>query len=83
MREVVSHVSDRYPNANLYGVGWSLGANILVRYLGQESHNCPLSGAVSLCNPFNLVVSDEDFRKGFNKIYDKALSSALGKIFKK
>jgi hypothetical protein len=28
-------------------------------------------------------VSDEDFRKGFNKIYDKALSSALGKIFKK
>lgn len=35
MREVVSHVSARYPNANLYGVGWSLGANILVRYLGQ------------------------------------------------
>lgn len=83
MHEVVSHVSDRYPDANLYGVGWSLGANILVRYLGQESHNCPLSGAVSLCNPFDLVVSDEDFRKGFNKIYDKALSSALSKIFNK
>lgn len=83
MYEVVSHVSDRYPDANLYGVGWSLGANILVRYLGQESHNCPLSGAVSLCNPFDLVVSDADFRKGFNKIYDKALSSALSKIFNK
>ncbi|KAK7263966.1 hypothetical protein RJT34_31566 [Clitoria ternatea] len=83
MREVVSHVTARYPNANVYAVGWSLGANILVRYLGQESHNCPLSGAVSLCNPFNLVVADEDFRKGFNKIYDKALSKALCKIFKK
>ncbi|KAG2398169.1 Embryogenesis-associated protein [Vigna angularis] len=83
MREVVSHVTARYPNANLYGVGWSLGANILVRYLGQESLNCPLSGAVSLCNPFNLVVADEDFRKGFNNIYDKALSKALCKIFKK
>lgn len=35
IREVVSHVSARYPNANLYAVGWSLGANILVRYLGQ------------------------------------------------
>jgi len=35
MREVVSHVTGRYPNANLYGVGWSLGANILVRYVGQ------------------------------------------------
>ncbi|ESW03470.1 hypothetical protein PHAVU_011G016800 [Phaseolus vulgaris] len=83
MSEVVSHVTGRYPNVNLYAVGWSLGANILVRYLGQESHNCPLSGAVSLCNPFNLVVADEDFRKGFNIIYDKALSKALCKIFKK
>ena len=35
MHEVVEHVSSRYPKANLYAVGWSLGANILVRYLGQ------------------------------------------------
>ncbi|XP_010100196.2 embryogenesis-associated protein EMB8 [Morus notabilis] len=83
MREVVAHVGARYPKANLYAVGWSLGANILVRYLGQESHACPLSGAVSLCNPFNLVIADEDFRKGFNNVYDKALARALCKIFKK
>ncbi|GMP68425.1 hypothetical protein CsSME_00028052 [Camellia sinensis var. sinensis] len=83
LREVVAHVGTRYPNANLYAVGWSLGANILVQYLGQESHNCPLSGAASLCNPFNLVVADEDFRKGFNIVYDKALANSLCKIFKK
>ncbi|KAK2664386.1 hypothetical protein Ddye_002960 [Dipteronia dyeriana] len=83
MHEVVAHVSTRYPKAKLYAVGWSLGANILVRYLGQESHSCPFSGAVSLCNPFNLVISDEDFHKGFNNVYDKALTSALCKIFKK
>lgn len=35
LREVVAHVATRYPKANLYAVGWSLGANILVRYLGQ------------------------------------------------
>ncbi|XWS38157.1 hypothetical protein CRYUN_Cryun19dG0106300 [Craigia yunnanensis] len=81
--EVVQHVGARYPEANLYAVGWSLGANILVRYLGQESHNCPLSGSVSLCNPFNLVIADEDFHKGFNNVYDKALARALCKIFQK
>uniref|UniRef100_A0A2N9G045 AB hydrolase-1 domain-containing protein n=1 Tax=Fagus sylvatica TaxID=28930 RepID=A0A2N9G045_FAGSY len=80
MREVVAHVSARYPKANLYAVGWSMGANILVRYLGEESHTCPLSGAVSLCNPFDLVNSGEDFRYG---LYDKALASALRKNFKK
>ncbi|XVE64607.1 hypothetical protein DITRI_Ditri07aG0114300 [Diplodiscus trichospermus] len=81
--EVVEHVGARYPEANLYAVGWSLGANILVRYLGQESHSCRLSGAVSLCNPFNLVIADEDFHKGFNNVYDKALARALCKIFQK
>ncbi|KAF9689173.1 hypothetical protein SADUNF_Sadunf01G0064200 [Salix dunnii] len=29
MREVVVHVGNRYPNAYLYAVGWSLAANII------------------------------------------------------
>lgn len=33
--EVVEHVGGRYPKANLYGAGWSMGANILVQYLGK------------------------------------------------
>ncbi|KZV45954.1 hypothetical protein F511_10644 [Dorcoceras hygrometricum] len=81
--EVVEYVGNRYPKANLYAAGWSLGANILVRYVGQECLPCPLSGAVSLCNPFNLVVADEDFRKGFNIVYDKALTNSLCRIFKR
>ncbi|CAH9124948.1 unnamed protein product [Cuscuta epithymum] len=83
IHEVVAHVGNCYPKANLYAVGWSLGANILVRYLGQQSDSCPLCGAVSLCNPFNLPTADEDFRKGFNIVYDKALAKALSNIFKK
>lgn len=35
MREVVAVVTTRYPKANVYGVGWSLGGNILVNYIGQ------------------------------------------------
>ncbi|XP_015084843.1 embryogenesis-associated protein EMB8-like isoform X2 [Solanum pennellii] len=81
MYEVVAHVSNRYPAANLYAIGWSLGANILVRYSGHESHSCLLSGAVFLSNPFNLIIADEDFHKGFNNVYDKALANSLCKIF--
>uniref|UniRef100_A0A0D6QXW7 AB hydrolase-1 domain-containing protein n=1 Tax=Araucaria cunninghamii TaxID=56994 RepID=A0A0D6QXW7_ARACU len=83
LRQVVKHVGNCFPQSNIYAIGWSLGGNILVRYLGQEAGNCPLSGAVSLCNPFNLVIADEDFHKGFNNIYDKALARALRKILKK
>ncbi|KAL3834899.1 hypothetical protein ACJIZ3_009635 [Penstemon smallii] len=81
--EVVEHISNRYPRTNLYAAGWSIGANILVQYVGQESHSCLLSGAISLCNPFNLVIADEDFRKGFNTVYDKALANAASKILKR
>ncbi|OMO80635.1 putative AB-hydrolase YheT [Corchorus capsularis] len=83
MCHVVDHVSSRYPKANIYAVGWSLGGNILVNYLGTEASKCPLSGAVSLCNPFNLVIADENLRKGFNNIYDRALREALCRIFTK
>jgi predicted alpha/beta-fold hydrolase len=38
---------------------------------------------VSLCNPFDLVIADEDFHKGFNNVYDRALAKALRNIFKK
>ncbi|KAM0059934.1 putative alcohol O-acetyltransferase [Helianthus debilis subsp. tardiflorus] len=81
--EVVDHVSSRYPDANLYAAGWSLGGNLIVKYLAQESAGCRLSGAVSLCNPFDLVAADEDLRKGFSIVYDKIIASTLRRIFKK
>ncbi|KAK9053084.1 hypothetical protein SSX86_029714 [Deinandra increscens subsp. villosa] len=80
---VVNHVGSRYPKANLYGVGWSMGANILVQYLGKEAGARRLSGAVSMCNPFDLVMSDEDLCKGFNRIYNSSLAKALSGILKK
>jgi pimeloyl-ACP methyl ester carboxylesterase len=83
LRQVVKHVGTSFPTSRLYAAGWSLGANILVRYLGQEGEHCPLSGAVSLCNPFDLVAADIDFHKGFNNLYDKALARGLRKNIKK
>lgn len=48
-------VQKRYPSSELLAAGWSLGANILVRYLGEEGPNCIISAAASLCNPLDLV----------------------------
>ena len=43
----------RWPDASLFAVGWSLGANILTNFLGEEGKACKLSGAVAMCNPFD------------------------------
>lgn len=51
----MAHVRAKYPNNLLLAAGWSLGANILTRYLGEEGEGTPISAAAALCNPFNLV----------------------------
>jgi predicted alpha/beta-fold hydrolase len=38
LRQVIDHVLGCYPQASVYAAGWSLGANILVRYLGEVSY---------------------------------------------
>ena len=54
-RRVVQMVQRRYPASELLAAGWSLGGNILVRYLGEEGAASPISAAASLCNPLDLV----------------------------
>eukprot|EP01024_Parvocaulis_polyphysoides_P017602 TRINITY_DN17777_c1_g1_i1.p1 TRINITY_DN17777_c1_g1~~TRINITY_DN17777_c1_g1_i1.p1 ORF type:complete len:455 (-),score=35.28 TRINITY_DN17777_c1_g1_i1:262-1626(-) len=89
IREVVQHVVRKQTMANggngtapqVCAIGWSLGANILVNYLGEEGQDCPLTCAVSMCNPFNLTECDKNFRNGINFVYDWRLGTGLAKIF--
>ncbi|CAI5534827.1 unnamed protein product [Closterium sp. Naga37s-1] len=81
LRQVVRHVAALQPLSRLYAAGWSLGANILVRYLGQEGEEVPLAGAISLCNPFDLLLADRNFHIGFNNFYDQRLGSTLRGIY--
>lgn len=83
LRHVVGHVAAKYPGAPLFAAGWSLGANILTRYLGEEGSATPLTAAIAMCNPFNLPLSDANFKRGFNKIYDWNLARSLRKIYAK
>lgn len=82
-QDVMMHVHAKYPESLLFAAGWSLGANILVRYLGEAGVDTPVKAAISLCNPFDLTLSDRNFQNGFNRIYDFKLGSTLSKMFKK
>ncbi len=47
-------VKERYPNASLFAVGTSFGANMLLRWAASQGQNCFLSGIVGLATPFNI-----------------------------
>ena len=42
------YVANRYPKARLLGLGFSLGANVITRYLGEEREMARLHSACAL-----------------------------------
>ncbi|XP_027937726.1 embryogenesis-associated protein EMB8-like isoform X2 [Vigna unguiculata] len=78
VRTVVNYLHKERSKAPLFVVGTSIGANILVKYLGEDGENIPVAGAVAVCSPWDLLIEDRYLRRGrVQKIYDKALAFGL------
>jgi predicted alpha/beta-fold hydrolase len=48
IRQALLYISHRYPRALLLGLGFSLGANVLTRYVAEEGEECRLISACAL-----------------------------------
>ena len=62
--------------------GFSMGSNLLVKYLGEEEEKTPLHGAISIGNPYDLVRCTRHFRETwwYRYTYDRALTSNLKRL---
>jgi abhydrolase domain-containing protein 1/3 len=58
MRAVLSDIKSRLPSAPLALVGASLGANMVIKFLGEEGSGSRIWGAVAIGCPFDLLVCD-------------------------
>ena len=82
IRAVVEELAGRWPEAKLFAVGWSLGANILTNFLGEEGADAKLTAAVAMCNPFDLNACDDALQKGFfGTIYSRSMAGNMRKLF--
>jgi predicted alpha/beta-fold hydrolase len=54
VRHVRNVIGDEAP---LIALGYSLGANIMLKYVGEEGENVLLSGAISVSNPLDFKAS--------------------------
>ncbi|POO00219.1 Serine aminopeptidase, S [Trema orientale] len=78
IRVIVNHLHREFPKAPLFAVGTSIGANVLVKYLGEDGDNVPVAGAVAICSPWDLLIGDRFIRRRFlQKFYDRALTIGL------
>jgi predicted alpha/beta-fold hydrolase len=77
LREILALLRRREPDAGLFAVGWSLGGNVLLKYLGEEGERTPLAAAVAVSVPFKLRACAERLRTGFSRLYQRHLMSTL------
>lgn len=48
IRQAVYHISNQFPDAPLLGLAFSLGANVMTRYIAEEGEHCRLQSACVL-----------------------------------
>lgn len=84
LRQFITWLSRTFPNRPLYAIGFSLGANILTKYLGEQGTLCPLRAAISISNPFDLYTGNILLRRSLiGRVYLRALGSSLKTLFLK
>lgn len=85
IRMAVKELQTMFPNRPLYAVGYSLGANILTNYCGEEGSKCVLRAAVANSNPWNLEVSNIELNRtwlGVN-IYSRTMGRNLMGLYER
>jgi len=73
----IQEVKSRFKKSKLFAIGYSLGGNMLLKYLGEKGSNSLLDGAISISAPMVLDICANSINKGFSKIYQKHLISNL------
>lgn len=62
---------------DLFGVGYSLGGNVLLKWLGETGRRNPLRAAVAVSVPFELKLTAEAMDNGFSRTYRNDMLRSL------
>ncbi len=74
---VVNLVKKRFPDIPLMLYGYSLGGNILLKWLGEKGNRAGISAAAAVSTPFDLASSTSMLEKGFSRIYQSHFVNLL------
>ena len=69
LADILKQLASRYPHKPLVAVGYSLGGNVLLKYLGETGQHSPLQAAVAVSVPFRLDHCADRISQGFSRVY--------------
>lgn len=66
-----------YPNTPIAAVGYSLGGNVLLKWLAEDGDQCPLAAGVAVSAPMDLHACSRRINSGFSRVYQRHLLQSL------
>lgn len=76
---VVRRLTARFPGAPFFLIGFSLGGNVLLKWLGEQGDKAPdpVRAGVAISVPFDLAEAARNIDRGFSRIYGKVFLRTL------
>lgn len=74
---VIQQAMARHPGAPILCTGFSLGGNVLLKYLAEQGSASPVRAAAAISTPFDLAVSVQAIEQGISRLYMRRLVRQL------
>ncbi len=74
---LINTIKQRHAQSPLFAIAYSLGANAMLKYLGEQGNDCPLKAAIAVSVPFQLNRGADRLNQGFSKFYQWYLIKSL------
>ncbi|KAL1130594.1 hypothetical protein AAG570_011840 [Ranatra chinensis] len=84
LHEMVTHICQRYPASRLVCIGYSMGGNLVTKYIGEVDRPKPnnVVGAVSVCQGYSAIDGTKWMLQwqNFRRVYLYAMTEAMKSI---
>lgn len=77
LQATLSMLKQHYPTSPLLAVGYSLGGNVLAKYLGERADNSLIERGIIVSAPLQLGACATRLKSGFSKVYQTYLIKQL------
>ena len=74
---LVEHLRNLYPGTPIAAVGYSLGGNALLKYLGEADRGGQVHAAAAVSVPYSLAEGAKQLKTGFSRVYQRRLLGLL------
>jgi len=71
LAEIVATLRREHRAVEINAVGFSLGANVLLKWLGELATESPIHRAVAVSTPFNLTLCSRALQEGMSRMYGR------------